>query len=365
MAKVDQIVALLEGRIARGDYTLRPIPAEVRLASETGVSRMTARKAVLRLLERGLLTRVANGRVIVTPRSVKAGGRNAGKRLTALANMQVGFAAPAYGSAEIDRWRIATERAVDAAGGKTRIVHFHHWDDPVLIDALNSFEALFIVPPAEPVSEALASRLRKGPAKVVALDCDLTSQGIRSVNLVPPSAVLRLLDHLAELGHRTVDCFNSQPVDAVVEQRISQWMLWKSAQRAGGELCNHPDASYGDPPKHAYEVMAKRLRQGPLKSTAIICVTMPAALGVMRALYEKGLRIGKDISVCAINDEGVCAYLCPSLTATRMPDALPYLGVCIDWMAGADYAGPILSQPAEVPLFIGESTGPAPSRPPG
>jgi hypothetical protein len=369
MAKVDKIVAVLEIRIARGDYAMRPVPPESRLAAEVGVSRMTARKALLRLLERGLLSREANGRL--TAKRTPANGAPSSGLLgsdvlddggvSAKNRLEVAFVAPAHGSAEIDRWRVAAEKAVARVQGRLRNVHFHHWDEPVLNEAVDSFDGIFLVPSAEPIPPAVAHQLRSGRAKVVALDSDLTNYAIRSVDLIPPSSVQRLLDHLASLGHRTIDCFNAQPVDAVVEQRIEQWSLWRAAQGADGELINDPDASNGDPPRHAYAAMARRLAERPFVATAVMCVTMPAALGVMRAMYERGIKVGSDVSVCAANDEGIASLLCPSLTATRMPDPLPYLVVCLEWMAGTTpYVGPLLSRPSEVPLFIGESTGPAP-----
>ena len=51
-AKFQRVVAVLERRIRRGDYLLRPLPGERRIAEETGVSHMTARKAVRALLDR-------------------------------------------------------------------------------------------------------------------------------------------------------------------------------------------------------------------------------------------------------------------------------------------------------------------------
>jgi LacI family transcriptional regulator len=373
MAKVDRIVALLETRISRGDYALRPMPAENRLATEVGVSRMTARKAVLRLVERGLLARADNGRVVVnTGRNTQSGDPT--ETTISLANpsdgasppeegtrrLQIAFLAPAFASAEIDRWRVAVDRAVSRIGSRLRIVHFHHWQDPIFIDAAESFDGIFLVPPAEPIPDAVARDLRGGRAKVVALDADLTPRGIRSIDLIPPASVQRLLDQLAGLGHRSIHCFNSQPVDSVVEQRIEQWSLWRAAQGASGKLLNDPDDSYGDPPRKAYESMSRRLAEGPFGATAVFCVTMPAALGAMRAMRERGIIVGKDVSVCAANDEGIAAYLYPSLTATQMPDPLPYLTIYLEWMAGQSYCGPLLSRPTNVPLFIGESTGPAP-----
>jgi DNA-binding LacI/PurR family transcriptional regulator len=355
----------------RGDYVLRPVPAESKLAVEVGVSRMTARKAVLRLVDQGLLVRADNGRLVVrsqlrsdSPPAVVAGQSTAQRphstsAIASISTTQIAFAVPAHGSPEFDRWRLAADRAAAIRGLRLRMVHYHHWDDPILTEAIETFDGLFLLPPAEPVPPNVVKTLRDGRAKVVALDADLTPHGIRSIDLIPPSSIQRLLDHLAEFGHRRIHCFNSQPIDSVIEQRIEQWSLWCAAQDAEGELLNEADTSYGDPVKKAYESMSVRLSRGPLNASGIICMTMPAALGVMRALYERGIQVGRAVSVCAANDEGMAAYLCPSLTATRMPDPQPYLSICLQWMAAGTQMGPLLSRPTDVPLFIGESTGPA------
>ena len=51
------VMAVIERRIAAGDYMLKDLPGERRLADEVGVSYMTARKAVQALLEKKVLTR--------------------------------------------------------------------------------------------------------------------------------------------------------------------------------------------------------------------------------------------------------------------------------------------------------------------
>jgi hypothetical protein len=53
-------------------------------------------------------------------------------------------------------------------------------------------------------------------------------------------------------------------------------------------------------------------------------------------------------------------YLVPSLTAIEMPDLVPQLTLCAQWMirGGTGWIGPLLMQPSEAPLFVGESVGP-------
>ena len=65
--KFQKVMSVIEQRIRQGDYVLNPIPGERKIAEETGVSHMTARKAVRGLLERKLLIRRPNGLLDVHP----------------------------------------------------------------------------------------------------------------------------------------------------------------------------------------------------------------------------------------------------------------------------------------------------------
>src|ERR1700677_1291146 len=72
--KFRDVMSVIERRIRQGDYVLSPIPGERKIAEETGVSHMTARKAVRGLLERKVLIRRPNGSLDVHPRQQSNGG---------------------------------------------------------------------------------------------------------------------------------------------------------------------------------------------------------------------------------------------------------------------------------------------------
>ncbi|RYG66767.1 GntR family transcriptional regulator, partial [bacterium] len=120
MAKVEGIIQLLETRVARGDYTMMPFPTEHGLADELGISRMTARKAILHLVDAGLLDRDASGRLSVT--SDRTGQRP----------LHIGFVTFSLSPAAL-RWQKCVELLVSQAGGRMRVVPFAHWDDPTLL----------------------------------------------------------------------------------------------------------------------------------------------------------------------------------------------------------------------------------------
>ena len=352
MAKHVQTSDLLERRIRRGDYLTQELPTEAELAEEMGVSRVTARRAVGSLLRKGLVTRKPYGRLQVNQRHKDLSGR-----------LNVAFVAPAFPSPDFVNWRYAVEHAALKLGALVRAIDFVHWDDPVLNQVLaGGFDGVFLIPCAEAIPPVLLERFGRIDHLVV-LDGDLSRWGVPSVELFPANFVARLGTHLYELGHRNIDCLNTQPHDdPQIGLRQEQWQLWQRLHKAEGRLIDEPVESYSHPTPKAYSTMKRLLQTGEFSATALVCLTDAAATGAIRALHEHGLVVGRDVSVCAMEGAGLERYRCPSLTVLEQPARGPYAELCLDWFAKrtAPWLGPKLIQPAEMSLFIGESTGPAP-----
>jgi DNA-binding LacI/PurR family transcriptional regulator len=352
--KPHEIAQTIRERIRRSDYPQGLLPGERVLATQSGVSHMTARKAVKLLIEQAVLARRPNGRLTV--RSFTKGRTG---------SLQIAFLAPAHVSSNTERLRVALERAAEGFQARVRPVDFVHWDDPVIPDTLRSFDGVFLVPYGEALPERLQPHFRNHSRKpLVSLELDLTAWGILSLDLFPATAVHRLLNHLAELGHRQVDCLATQPANRMTQERIAQWQLSRSLHRIEGRLIQEPVKPYGSAMDQAYQVMSRECKQGTFRATALLGVSAAEALGAMRVFHERGLRIGRDVSVCAVNDEGFARYVWPSLTSLEFPDPVPFLKLSLEWMArgGRNWSGPLLLQVPEVPLFKGDSTGRAPRR---
>jgi len=351
MSKFKSIIELLEIRIRRGDYAVAELPAEGKLAKDIGVARLTARKAVNHLVDKGVLFRLPNGRATIRRKS----------RLSGIP-LQLAFLAPTYvNSNDTNLCRIAAKKAASAAGANLRSVEYVSWDDPSIESALRGFDGVFFKPWTEFTPQWIIESIKKSPASVFVLDQDLSEHGVRSLCPFPPVFLQRLLDHLAGLGHKRIDCFNVQPIESVIAKRIEQWNIWKAAHGMSGELWSMESDS---PLKASYDSMLRLLDSAPLSATAFLCTTGPCAIGAMRALHERRISIAKDVSICAVNDEGLGRYVVPTLTALEMPDLVPFMSICIQWMARGEkkWVGPLRMQPEEIPMFIGESTGPAPDR---
>lgn len=349
MTKIKQIQSILERRIRHGDYLLTGLPAERELSREVGASRMTARKAIERLMEKGLLERQPNGRLTV-------------RRDVAEGLLTFAFLVPSTSSGNIERWRLAIEAAAGEVSASVRTILYVHWDDPILLEAIENFDSVFLFPSGEDIPARIIERLRDRGRSLAVLDRDFTTHSITSVCLFPPLFTQRLLDKLGELGHKRVDCFNVQTLDPIITNRIEQWNLWRATYKIMGQLYGEPVkpyTPYNAQLTWAYDHMCKILDKNLMKSSAIFCTTVIAAIGAIRAMRDRNIKVGQDISICTINDEGLARYLSPSLTCVEMPDPTPFIRMCIERMRTTDneWVGSLLIQPSQAQLFMGESTG--------
>lgn len=346
------VIEVLEQRIARGDYLLKNIPGERKLAQEVGVSYMTARKAVLHLIERQVLTRRPNGTLDVHPR---LHGR--------VAPPAVALLTPAYPSSHLVRCRLEVMRAAEAAGARFRPVEYFHWHDPIVREALDGSDGLVVIPSTEPIPDRLLADFASTDHKVVFFDQDMTAHGIPSVTLFSSDHLWRLLDHVHRLGHTSLHCLNAQGHNEEIERRIGEWRRWCAARGVAGDLWDHPAPPFTDPMSQGYEAMRRIFEAEDVVGDAIVCTTQPAALGAIRACHEAGLDVGTDVSVCTMNNEPTGRYFCPSLTGLEMPDVAPLLARCFAWFAGAErpWQGPLNIAPHSPVVLDGESTGPPPA----
>lgn len=343
-------------RILQGSYAIKPLPSERRLAKEFGVNYMTVRRGLTILEEEGLLIRRPNRRKQV--KLIQHGAKP---------HLNIGFVMPTRSYGALKTWRDALENATDSRPISVRPILYLHWEDPILRDALEGFDGVFLSPVPEPVPDSVAAALRDPRHPVVVLDQDFSNHGVPSIRIFPPVFVQRLLDHLEALGHACIGCFNTHPDNSEVRERIDQWRFWMAVHGFSGRLVNssvsptgHQAPAGGDPMQHAYDLM-KEILSKPGEETAWFFVTAPAAIGAMRAILDHGLMPGKDIAVCTANGENLAKMSNPRLTALEPSDPGPLITYCLDWMTKGrqHWEGPLLMQPAEVPLIIRESTQPS------
>ncbi len=141
---------------------------------------------------------------------------------------------------------------------------------------------------------------------------------IPSVTIRNKRATGKLIDHLVEVHHRRRIVFARGPAN----NKDSWWreMGYHESLEAHG-IARDPDLIIlgGYNRQIAYESMSKFLECGPTDFDAVFSGSDDAAIGIIDALGEKGLRIPDDISVVGFDDLELSAFLTPPLTTVHAP----------------------------------------------
>jgi DNA-binding LacI/PurR family transcriptional regulator len=207
--------------------------------------------------------------------------------------------------------------------------------------------------PSQPADEALRAAVADlGPAVVL----DSPVEAAPTVLMSTVDGIEQAVEHLAALGHRGLTYLDAAPTGmySSLDRRRN---IEASCARIGVEL------SLVGPFVPTFEAGVRAadlvVAQG---STAVVAFSDQMALGVVRRLTERGVRVGDDVSVVGVDDIWIAAQVTPALTTVRMPcaeagsAAARLLMQRIEGVASA----PEVVLPTE--LIVRSSTGPAPTR---
>jgi len=118
-------------------------------------------------------------------------------------------------------------------------------------------------------------------------------------------------DHLLELGHRRV-AHVTGPMDWVeAEQRRAGWR----AAQAGRGLLPGPELTGDWSARSGYEAGLQIAEDHDV--TAVFVANDAMALGVLKALHQRGRRVPVDVSVIGFDDVPESAYFWPALTTVN------------------------------------------------
>lgn len=117
--------------------------------------------------------------------------------------------------------------------------------------------------------------------------------------------------HLLELGHRTVWHLAGPPHSYAAERREKSWR--DTLHRYGREV---PPVAVGDWSAESGYVQGRTLCADPAV-TAVFAANDQMALGLLRALHERGRTVPGDVSVVGFDDMAEAAHFWPPLTTVR------------------------------------------------
>jgi DNA-binding LacI/PurR family transcriptional regulator len=187
-------------------------------------------------------------------------------------------------------------------------------------------------------------------------------KGVTNIVLDHEKAAVLALTHLKDLRHERIAFMKGNPISSDASDR------WEAICRVAANLDIHidPDLTVqidaDDPtPKLGYP-FAQQLLSRNKPFTALFAYNDISAIGAIRAIQERGLRVPHDISVLGFDDIPGAAFHTPSLTTVRQP--LHRMGqvaaeALLDRIEGKQEYPPEI--PIEPELVVRESTAPPPA----
>jgi DNA-binding LacI/PurR family transcriptional regulator len=185
--------------------------------------------------------------------------------------------------------------------------------------------------------DSAVAALSHVPAEVplVAVGCG-TRASVTSVAIDNTAGAAAATRYLFGLGHQTVYHVAGPSSCLDAQERVDGWR--RAVRDAGAP---EPAVLAGDWSAYSGYELGGRLAAQP-GLTAVFCGNDTMALGVIRALAERGLRVPEDVSIVGFDDVPEAGFYLPPLTTVRQDfDEVGRraLSTLVDRMSGAIPAG--------------------------
>jgi DNA-binding LacI/PurR family transcriptional regulator len=158
--------------------------------------------------------------------------------------------------------------------------------------------------------------LRELDVPIVLVNDQYPGAFVHSVMIANQEGMRAAAEHLIQLGHRRIAYLGDRNGYQSEAERLAGYKaaLMRSGIGFAPELAVVGDGR----PEAAIEAMHELLRLNT-PPTAVCCYNDMTALGAMRAIRARGLRVPEDVSVTGFDDLFFAAYMTPALTTVRQP----------------------------------------------
>jgi DNA-binding LacI/PurR family transcriptional regulator len=167
--------------------------------------------------------------------------------------------------------------------------------------------------------------LRASRVPAVFEDVGTVDETISNIRIDYEGGIYKVVKYLVDLGHKRILFVRTYPENTTkddlpllsINLRTTAFQrVAKQFKQAGIE----PQiVSYsGRGPKAGQEAIHKALDHCK-GFTAAIAIADPVALGVLRGLHQRGIRVPEEVSLVGFDNSYLCEFLCPPLTSVDIP----------------------------------------------
>jgi LacI family transcriptional regulator len=285
------------------------------VAALAGVSFQTASK-VLNGHDRAAST-ATERRVLHAARKLDYVPSALARRLLNRSNPMVGIISADLSDSGLSQFVAAAQREVHARGSESLVVSVQPDGDPVravreLLE--HRVAGILVIAPNVERDPRFAKALRPELPVVSLNHLPGTRAGLVGSDHVETGALAAV--HLLRRGHRKIGTVTGPPTREVVRSRLQGF---RGALRQAGTPLPPRRVVHADwTSAGAHEAVHDLLDSDPA-ITAVFAQSDVMAIGTLRALADRGIRVPDDCSVVGCDDAPFAAYLIPALTTVRVP----------------------------------------------
>jgi LacI family transcriptional regulator len=163
---------------------------------------------------------------------------------------------------------------------------------------------------------ALMDELNESRIPVVFYDVGMPRHNITSIRVNYRRGIEKVVDYLYSLGHRRLGFVGHHAVLGPINERMKT-VLDAVARIPSLEVRAAADADTLEGGRQA----TRSLLASGFAPTAIVCVNDVTAVGALRELRERGLRVPEDVSVTGFDNVQLSEFCYPALTTVHIPRA--------------------------------------------
>ncbi len=161
---------------------------------------------------------------------------------------------------------------------------------------------------------ALIDELTESGIPVVFYDVGAPRRNITNIRVDYRRGVEKVIDYLHSMGHRRLGFVGHHAVLGPINERLKS-VLDAAARFPSMEVRTAADSDTLEGGRYA----TRMLLSGGYTPTAVICVNDVMAMGALRELRERGIRVPEDMSVTGFDNVKLSEFCYPSLTTVHIP----------------------------------------------
>lgn len=167
------------------------------------------------------------------------------------------------------------------------------------------------------------TRLAEGSTSAIVLDRVPGNLSVSSISVDNRAGVTAAIDHLRQHGHSAIACIGGRVDTESADERV---LAWKQNLTGAGIEASTALLARADFTKRGGYDAAMQLfsstHPDTRRPTALFISSDIQTAGVLRACYERGIQVPRDLAIASFDGTHSAAFAVPSITSYRQPTAL-------------------------------------------